>query len=322
MAQHRHKRETPATRSPVRPAIPRSVLVSAPLAVVATLSAVTMGVLGRPQPGRPPATDLAAASSGSAPSIASRSPTRAPSRAAARPPCRGPRSAPPRRPSRPRARTSRSTSRHAASAKKLDDSLWTTEALNLWDGPSEKSEKIGEVDAIKQVAVTGREQIGRTQVVIDGQSRWVTADYLVADKPKPEPDGPEPGRRLRQRLLDLRRPRLALRDPRRGVRQLARDHQLRHVAGRRRARPGPRDRHHGQRRDRLGRSPTSCAPTTPRWASSTSSSPSTSGPWSAPARAGAACPTAGRRPPTTTTTCTSRSTDARRRARRPRGSLG
>ena len=43
MAQHRHKRETPAT--PVSSRIPRSVLVSAPLAVVATLSAVTMGVL-------------------------------------------------------------------------------------------------------------------------------------------------------------------------------------------------------------------------------------------------------------------------------------
>ena len=43
MAQHRHKRETPA--APRQTKIPRSVLVSAPLAVVATLSAVTMGVL-------------------------------------------------------------------------------------------------------------------------------------------------------------------------------------------------------------------------------------------------------------------------------------
>ena len=44
MAQHRHKRETPAT-TPRPSRVPRSVLVSAPLAVVATLSAVTMGVL-------------------------------------------------------------------------------------------------------------------------------------------------------------------------------------------------------------------------------------------------------------------------------------
>ncbi len=47
MAQHRHKRETPARPRPttIPRSIPRSVLVSAPLAVVATLSAVTMGVL-------------------------------------------------------------------------------------------------------------------------------------------------------------------------------------------------------------------------------------------------------------------------------------
>ena len=47
--------------------------------------------------------------------------------------------------------------------------------LNLWAGPSEKSDKLGEIGAVKQVAVTGREQAGRTQVVIDGQSRWVSA---------------------------------------------------------------------------------------------------------------------------------------------------
>jgi len=78
-------------------------------------------------------------------------------------------------------------------AKKLDARLWTTEALNLWSGPGEKSEKLGLVDALEQVAVTGREQAGRTQVVIDGQSRWVTSDYLSKDKPKPEPEGPSLG---------------------------------------------------------------------------------------------------------------------------------
>ncbi|WP_374455917.1 hypothetical protein [Nocardioides sp.] len=78
-------------------------------------------------------------------------------------------------------------------AKRLDDTMWTTEALNLWDGPSEKSDKLGVLDALRQVAVTGREQAGRTQVVIDGQSRWVTSDYLSADKPEPEPAGPSLG---------------------------------------------------------------------------------------------------------------------------------
>jgi uncharacterized protein YraI len=78
-------------------------------------------------------------------------------------------------------------------AKKVGDRLWTTADLNLWDGPSEKAEKMGVLDAIEQVAVTGRKQAGRTQVVIDGQSRWVTSDYLAATKPKPEPEGPSLG---------------------------------------------------------------------------------------------------------------------------------
>jgi hypothetical protein len=33
--------------------------------------------------------------------------------------------------------------------------------------------------------------MGRAQIVVDGQSRWVTADYLVRNKPKPKPE-PEP----------------------------------------------------------------------------------------------------------------------------------
>jgi hypothetical protein len=75
-------------------------------------------------------------------------------------------------------------------AEKVDDSVWTTDVLNLWDGPSEKSDKLGVIGALEQVAVTGRKQAGRTQVVIDGKSRWVTSDYLSAEKPKPEPKEP------------------------------------------------------------------------------------------------------------------------------------
>ncbi len=71
--------------------------------------------------------------------------------------------------------------------------MWTTDVLNLWEGPSEKAAKLGEVGAIRQVTLTGREQLGRTQVVIDGQSRWVSSDYLTADKPEPEPEGPSLG---------------------------------------------------------------------------------------------------------------------------------
>ena len=187
MAQHRHKRETPA--APRQTKIPRSVLVSAPLAVVATLSAVTMGVLSA-GPATSDNTELLAASGTSQSfSPASASQASGVSRRGA-------------------ATVSRSQIRTAAKAesaarkdlevdrlarrmaKKTDDTIWTTEALNLWDGPSEKAEKMGIVDALEQVRVTGRSQAGRTQIVVDGQSRWVTSDYLAQEKPKPEPKEP------------------------------------------------------------------------------------------------------------------------------------
>jgi hypothetical protein len=205
VAQHRHKREAPAT-TPRPSRIPRSVLVSAPLAVVATLSAVTMGVLAA----EPATNDNLLASSGtSQPAAGSaagtvedtmlrrRSETTTVSRSQIRAAAKAEAAA---RKKIVAAREERSVNRKARQlAEKLDDVVWTTEALNLWDGPSEKSEKHGVIGALKRVSVTGREQAGRTQVVIDGQSRWVTSDYLSQDKPKPEtveakaPAGPSLG---------------------------------------------------------------------------------------------------------------------------------
>jgi hypothetical protein len=204
VAQHRHKRETPATPSPSR--IPRSVLVSAPLAVVATLSAVTMGVLAA----EPATNDNLLASSGtSQPAAGSaagtvedttlrrRSETTTVSRSQIRTAAKAEAAA---RKKIAAAREERSVNRKARQlAEKVDDAMWTTEVLNLWDGPSEKSDKLGVIAALKQVSVTGRQQAGRAEVVIDGQSRWVTSDYLSQDKPKPvtveakEPAGPSLG---------------------------------------------------------------------------------------------------------------------------------
>ncbi len=196
MAHHRHKRETPASNT--RPSrLPRSVLVSAPLAVVATMSAVTMGVLGA-EPATPDtnllassttsqsissagsASGVGAGSSGSAPrgrdEIVSRSQIRTAAKAEAA------------------ARKDISVDRQARRlAKKVDNGLWTTEALNIWDGPGEKAKKLGVIDALTKVSVTGRRQMGRAQIVVDGQSRWVTATYLAQEKPKPEPAGPSLG---------------------------------------------------------------------------------------------------------------------------------
>ncbi len=196
MAQHRHKREAPAT-TPRPSRIPRSVLVSAPLAVVATLSAVTMGVLAA----EPATNDSLLASSGtSQPAAGSaadtvddtalrrRSETTTVSRSQIRTAAKAEAAA---REKIAAAREERSVNRKARRlAEKVDDAVWTTDVLNLWDGPSESSDKLGVIGAAKQVSVTGRQQAGRTQVVIDGQSRWVTSDYLSAEKPKPEPKEP------------------------------------------------------------------------------------------------------------------------------------
>ena len=210
MAQHRHKRETPA-----RPrSFSRAVQVSAPLAVVATLSAVTMGVLSATPD--TPGSDLIAASTtdpvvseAAAALQAAEEEAGAGSVAASQ----GNATALSRR---DKSVVSRSQIRTAAkaesaareqieemavdkaarqAARKLDQTMWTTEVLNLWEGPGEKAEKAGEVDALTQVRLTGRRQLGRAQIVVEGESRWVTADYLVKDKPKPEPEetGPSLG---------------------------------------------------------------------------------------------------------------------------------
>jgi hypothetical protein len=196
VAHHRHKRETPASNT--RPSrLSRSVLVSAPLAVVATMSAVTMGVLGA-EPETPDtnllassttsqsissassASDTGAGSGGAAPrgrdEIVSRSQIRTAAKAEAA------------------ARKDISVDRQARRlAKKVDNGLWTTEALNLWDGPGEKAKKLGVIDPLTQVSVTGRRQMDRAQIVLDGQSRWVTAAYLAESKPEPQPTGPTLG---------------------------------------------------------------------------------------------------------------------------------
>ena len=178
MAQHRHKRETNARRIPRiprvsdLPRIPRSALVAAPIAVVATASAVTFGVVSaQPLEGR----DLMA-SSGFQASVGG---------AAAR-----------------GAVVTRGSSRMAKAEKqidaarqeikatnvavrKADTELWTTEELNLWSGPEQAAVQLGVLKPGKQVLVTGREKGEREEVVIDGDAVWVSTGYLDDEKPLP-----------------------------------------------------------------------------------------------------------------------------------------
>ena len=67
--------------------------------------------------------------------------------------------------------------------EKADTKRWTTVALNLWTSPGEKARKLGVLKAGKHVLVTGRHTPERVEIVLEGQSRWVTAGYLSEDKP-------------------------------------------------------------------------------------------------------------------------------------------
>ena len=67
--------------------------------------------------------------------------------------------------------------------KRAHTELWTTAALNLWTRPDKTAKKTGEIAEGKKVLVTGRSFEGRQEVVVDGDSRWVTSGYLSKDKP-------------------------------------------------------------------------------------------------------------------------------------------
>ncbi|MBZ5741013.1 mucin-2 protein [Nocardioides mangrovi] len=168
MADHRHKRDTDARRKP------RAATVAAPLALLATASAVTIGVVAsNPHPSTLLATNDAASISGAAAGslhhgdVASRSESRSTGRASLQ------------------AAFDRSVTR-TATYRAVSDAhtkMWTTTALNLWTGPAESAGKDGEIAAGKQVLITGRRAADRVEIVVDGESRWVTTGYLSEDKP-------------------------------------------------------------------------------------------------------------------------------------------
>jgi hypothetical protein len=74
-----------------------------------------------------------------------------------------------------------------------DTRRWTTTDLNLWTSADGDARKVGLVDGLEKVLVTGRKDGDRIEVVVGGKSRWVTAGYLANKKPKPAPSGPSLG---------------------------------------------------------------------------------------------------------------------------------
>jgi hypothetical protein len=167
VAEHRHKRDTDARRKP------RAAIVAAPLALLATASAVTIGVVAS----NPHASSLIATSDTASISgafadasehgdVASRSESRVDK--ASR-----------------KAAFDRSAKRVATSraVDNADTKMWTTTDLNLWVSAAADAAQDGEIAAGKHVLVTGRRDADRVEIVVDGESRWVTSGYLSEDKP-------------------------------------------------------------------------------------------------------------------------------------------
>jgi hypothetical protein len=182
VAHHRHKRETNARR--LNPFRAGAISIAAPLALVATGSAVGVGVLSAD-----PATGdhlTASLSTGTAADIGDLSREGDPVS----------RSAPNRvaRETGPSAKSGASgqadkvakvmaKQKVSAAIKRADTKLWTSAPLNLWDQPGKDADKLGEMPEGRKVLVTGRSLMGREEIVVNGRSRWVTAGYLSEEEP-------------------------------------------------------------------------------------------------------------------------------------------
>jgi hypothetical protein len=175
VADHRHKRDADARRKP------RAAFVAGPIALLATASAVTFGVLATDSsPGDVVAQDTAAADvATAAPEVPRRD--AAVSRAGSRLDAKRLQQA------RQAAEAKREQAETLRAVRAADTRLWTTTLLNLWTDSGAEATQVGTIEAGKHVLVTDRKADGRVELVIDGKSRWVTAGYLSADKPAPEP---------------------------------------------------------------------------------------------------------------------------------------
>jgi hypothetical protein len=170
VAHHRHKRETNARR--LNPFRAGAISIAAPLALVATGSAVGVGVLSAgPETGDNLTASLSTAT---AADLGEMSREDDPvSRSA------------PRRIARESSPVDDLMAKKTVAAviKRADTQLWTVAPLNLWDQPGKGAETLGELPEGRKVLVTGRRHQGREEIVVNGRSRWVTAGYLSEEKP-------------------------------------------------------------------------------------------------------------------------------------------
>jgi hypothetical protein len=186
VADHRHKRETEARRKP------KALAVIGPLAVLATASAVTIGVVAI-EPASSDLTPLGAASASMAGATSASDSGSTSASAPASASASAERSDAPLSRSDERVKASgfddalppafMSKASITAAIKAAKKQLWTTDALNIWSQPGDRAKLLGELEAGKKVLVTGREMWGRTEIVLDRKARWVTDGYLADEKP-------------------------------------------------------------------------------------------------------------------------------------------
>ncbi|MAS55973.1 MAG: hypothetical protein CMJ44_15380 [Pimelobacter sp.] len=158
------------------------MLIAAPLALLATGAAVTIGVVGYDRPA-----DVLAVNESAAGDIADRRPVVSRGggrRSAIRPPAGKLEAAESQLSRVDKALLPRTV---AAAIRSTDTHLWTATELNLWTRPDERARQVGVLDSGKKVPVTGREMLGRQEIVLDGQARWVTSGYLSDEKPDAGP---------------------------------------------------------------------------------------------------------------------------------------
>jgi CheY-like chemotaxis protein len=179
VAQHRHKRDANA-----RPT-PHAVRIAGPLAVLATVGAVTIGIVTAEPETRDVLASTTAGAVGNVQVARDTTVSRSQSRVLGRQSERALDRYQARLAER---REARATDR---AVRQADTRLWTTAPLKLWtEAAGKEAREVGLVDEGEKVLVTGREQAGRLELVVDGKSRWVTAGYVTDEKP--EPPEPEP----------------------------------------------------------------------------------------------------------------------------------
>lgn len=84
------------------------------------------------------------------------------------------------------------TSRPVVASRSMSRTrMYADTELNLWTAPGDRARLDGELAAGETAIVTGLTLSDRQQILVGGESRWVTSGHLTTDKPELDPaDGP------------------------------------------------------------------------------------------------------------------------------------